>query len=83
MKPATARVLDLLRLRGADGLTEAEATRALAQSRLAARIHELKAAGYTIDSAPERTPIGAVIRRYYLRERPVFHPLTGVQEGLF
>jgi len=67
MKPATAAVLNLLRARGADGLTEAEATSALACRRLAARVWELRAAGHRIDAIPERTPMGAVIRRYYLR----------------
>jgi hypothetical protein len=40
MKDSTRQVLDLLRLRGADGLTEAECTAATAQRRLAARARE-------------------------------------------
>ena len=81
MKPSTRQVLYLLRLRGADGLTEAEATTALACRRLAARIHELRAEGYHIQAVPERTPMGAVIRRYYLNERPA--PMRGTQAELF
>ena len=82
MKPATAATLAFLRLRGADGATPAEARSAIACDRLAARVHELRAAGYDVESVPERTPMGARIARYYLRERPRFRPLTGVQEAL-
>jgi hypothetical protein len=80
VKPATTAVLRLLRLRGADGLTEAEATSTLACRRLAARVYELRVAGYRVDAIPERTPMGAVIRRYYLRES--FRAVSGVQETM-
>ena len=82
MKPATAQVLAFLRFRDAAGATPAEARNALACDRLAARVHELRAAGYDIESVSERTPMGARIARYYLRERPAFAPLAGSQEGL-
>lgn len=82
MKPATRQVLDFLRLRGPDGATPAEARHALACDRLAARVHELRAAGYDVESVAERTPAGARIARYFLRERPVLAPVTGSQQGL-
>lgn len=81
MKPSAAAVLDLLRLRGKDGLTPAEARTAIACDRLAARVFELRESGFAIESVPERTPMGARIARYYLAE-PRFVPVTGVQEGL-
>lgn len=68
MKPSNASVLRLLRIRGADGLTEAESTATIACRRLAARVWELRQAGYEIDSAPERAPNGAVYSRYFLVE---------------
>jgi len=82
VKPATAHVLAFLRARGADGATPAEARTALACDRLAARVYELRAAGYDIESVSERTPMGARIARYFLRERPVFAPIAGSQDGL-
>lgn len=82
MKPATESVLRLLRVRGAEGLTEAESTNILACRRLAARVWELRQAGYTVDAVPERAPNGAVYSRYYLRERPRFAPVSGVQDAL-
>lgn len=81
MKPATAATLAFLRLRGRDGATPAEARTAIACDRLAARVHELRAAGYAIESVAERTPMGAHVARYYLVERPRFARVTGEQEG--
>lgn len=85
MKASNRRVLDLLRLRGADGLTEAEATSAIACRRLAARVWDLRHVhGIAITDAPERTPMGAVIKRYYLAPEPTtFRPVTGTQLGVF
>lgn len=83
MKPATAAVLDFLRLRGKDGATPAEARNAIACDRLAARVFELRRAGYDIESIAERTPMGSRIARYYLTPDPVFQPVTGTQEGMF
>jgi len=82
MKPATAQVLAFLRFRDAAGATPAEARNALACDRLAARVHELRAAGYVIESVRERSPMGATYCRYFIRERPAFAPVTGSQEGL-
>ncbi len=82
MKPSTTRVLAFLRFRGLAGATPAEARNAIACDRLAARVHELKAAGYVIESVAERTPMGARIARYYLVERPAFATVTGSQEVL-
>lgn len=80
MKPSTSAVLRLLRARGKDGLSPAEAHHALACDRLAARVHELKAAGYVVQTIMERAPNGAVYARYRLIE-PQFTPVTGQQEG--
>lgn len=82
MKPTNAAVLRLLRARGRDGLTEAEATDQLACRRLGARIFDLRTAGYVIESVPERTPIGARIARYVLVEPARMAPTTGVQDAL-
>lgn len=68
MKPQTTAVLELLRVRGEVGLTSLEALRNVGTSRLAARIMELRQAGYVIDDRPERTPKGARVSRYVLRE---------------
>lgn len=82
MKPATRQVLDLLRLRGKDGLTPAEARNAIACDRLAARVYELRADGYAVQSVTERTPMGARIARYYLTPERRFAAVTGEQQGL-
>lgn len=79
MKAQTRQTLALLRSRG-DGLTPAEARDAIACDRLAARIHELKAAGFRVETYRERSPIGATFARYVLVEaRPV---MTGTQMPL-
>lgn len=80
MKHQTRQVLHLLRLRGADGLTPAEARTALACDRLAARVFELRREGFDIEAVSERTPAGARVARYVLRR--AFRPVAGVQEGL-
>ena len=83
MKAQTAAVLQLLRSRGADGLTPAEARDALACDRLAARVWELRHLhGFDIEDVRERSEIGATFARYYLRERGAFRPVTGEQEAL-
>lgn len=82
MKHQTRQVLELLRLRGREGLTPAEAREAIACDRLAARVHELRRQhGFDIEDVRERSPMGAAYCRYYLRT-PTFAPVTGVQEGL-
>ena len=82
MKASNAAALALLRLRGADGVTPAEARSAIACDRLAARVHELKAMGFAITTVRERSPMGATFARYVLHERPRFTPVTGEQEAL-
>ena len=78
MKASTRAVLDFLRLRGADGATEEDIQRATTIRSGAQRIHELRRDGYPIERVLERSPIGAVYGRWYLREpRPA--PTTGVQ----
>lgn len=80
MKPGSRAALNLLRARGRDGLTEAEATSAIGCRRLAARIWELRQAGFQIESVNERAPNGAHYARYYLKERPA--PTTGQQMAI-
>lgn len=67
MKPSAAAVLRLLRSRGSEGVTPAEARSALHIDRLGARIYELKRDGYEI-----RRELVTVERsrfaRYYLVE---------------
>lgn len=83
MKAQTRQVLDLLRLRGADGLTPAEAREAIACDRLAARVWELRHQhGIDVDDVRERSPMGATYARYYLAT-PTFTPTTGEQSELF
>lgn len=83
MKQQTAAVLRLLRARGDDGLTPAEAREQLACDRLAARVWELRHQhGFDITDTRERSEVGAVFSRYVLHERPSFQPVTGIQEGL-
>ncbi|MFA9271806.1 MAG: helix-turn-helix domain-containing protein [Baekduiaceae bacterium] len=83
MKAQTRQVLELLRLRGADGLTPAEARDAIACDRLAARVWELRHQhGIEVEDVRERSPMGATFARYYLVTRPTFRPITGVQEAL-
>ncbi len=66
MKPGTAKVLRLLRERGAHGLTSIEALNAGAGFRLGARIWELRHAGYPVSSQLVTTPEGQRIARYQL-----------------
>ena len=75
MKPATREALRLLQARGADGLTSAEAH----QSRLAARVHELRKAGYRIEDTRERAEDGALYARYYLVGPVRPRVITGTQ----
>lgn len=82
MKPSTRATLAYLRRRGSEGSTSAEARTAIAIDRLAARVNELRAEGYVIESVPERAPNGAVFCRYFLVERRAFAPVLGVQESL-
>lgn len=78
MKPSALAVLDELRARGAAGLTDWEASDALSQTRLAARVQDLEAEGYRIRSVPERTRTGKRITRYFLEGEPELrygHPI--------
>lgn len=81
MKPSARLTLDYLRRRGPEGATSAEARTAIAVDRLAARVNELRAAGHTIESIPERAPNGAVYCRYRLVEDR-FVAVVGSQERL-
>lgn len=79
MKPQTRLVLSLLRS-DPEGITSLDALYAGCGSRLAGRVHELRAAGYDVRTAWETTDNGARIARYVLvPARPV--PTTGTQTG--
>jgi hypothetical protein len=86
MKPATAAVGRLLVARGKDGLTDPECRAQLHMTSLAQRVHELRQAGWRIESILEQTGDGTRFARYYYHSAPnverAFRPLTGVQEGL-
>lgn len=81
MKPSAAAVLRLLRSRGPDGVTPAEARRAVGCDRLAARVLELREAGYPIRSELIRVE-GSRFARYVLKETPLPVPDRGVQTGI-
>jgi hypothetical protein len=68
MKPQTLTVLGLLRTHPS-GITTLEALVNGAGFRLSGRIHELRAAGYPIETDWETTPNGARIARYRLVDR--------------
>lgn len=68
MKPSTARTLDALRRRGAEGLTALTALDIVGTFRLGARVWELKTSGHDIETQWETTPHGARIARYVLHE---------------
>ncbi len=70
MKPSTAATLALLRERP-QGITAIDALSAVGSFRLAARIAELKAAGYVIRAETIRTGTGKRIARYFLEEQLV------------
>jgi hypothetical protein len=70
LKPSDRDVLALLRLHP-DGLTDLEALQQAGCRRLAARIYDLRAAGYSIISEQVRTPSGKHIARYRLADEAV------------
>lgn len=67
----TAKVLALLRLYGATGLTPQDAIREIGCYRLAARILDLKTEGIHIESRLATDSHGHRYARYYLVEQPV------------
>lgn len=70
MKPGTAAVLDLLRQRGDYGVTPLDALASVGSFRLGARIWELKAAGYDIETEMVAMPSGKRVARYRIHEAP-------------
>ena len=64
----TDAILALLRARGDRGITALDALEEVGSFRLAARISDLHAAGYTITSTMETTANGKRIARYRLVE---------------
>lgn len=82
MKPANASVLRLLRAKGADGLTKAEARAELHIESLTQRVHELtRTHGFDIETVLEQTGDGTRFARYVLHETPTFAPTSGTQEA--
>lgn len=69
MKPGTVDVLELLRNRGAAGVTSLDALASVGSFRLGARVWELRQAGYDVRSEMVTTPSGKRIARYTLHER--------------
>jgi hypothetical protein len=72
VKPGTAAVLDLLRDYGELGVTPLDALEVVGSFRLAARISELREAGYSIrtDSVVSPARRGKRYARYVLVEKP-------------
>lgn len=70
MKDSSRQVLELLRQRGTAGVTPMDALAAVGCFRLGARIWDLKADGYPIDSELITTPSGKRVARYRLIEQP-------------
>ena len=68
LKPQTQRVLDVLRERGAFGLTPLDALGTCGTMRLGARVWELKAAGYEVTAKLVTMPNGKRVARYQLIE---------------
>ena len=71
LKPSAIVVLELLRDRGAAGLSALEALDGGAGFRLSGRILELRQAGFDVATSWETTTRGARIARYRLVEAPV------------
>lgn len=77
MKPSTAKVYALLKVRGPDGVSPREAQRWAGTDRLASRIFDLKAEGHVIRHKDEPNGNGGQHRRYFLEEptpAPTFAP---------
>jgi hypothetical protein len=67
MKPSTAKVYALLKVRGVDGVSPDEARRWAGCDRLAARVAELRAEGHDIETVYQ-TVRGKRFARYIIRE---------------
>lgn len=78
-KTQTEGVLALLRERGAKGITPIDALNVVGSFRLGARIFDLRAQGYDIETTTWETPNGSRVARYVLHEKSV---TTGEQVAL-
>ena len=67
LKPQSQAVLDLLRERP-EGITPLQALSEVGTYRLAARVWELRAAGYNVETERFETHRGSVVARYRLVE---------------
>ena len=72
-------VLALLRERGSRGVTPLDALDVVGSFRLGARIFDLRAEGYDIETQVYETPNGSRVARYVLHEKAV---TTGEQVAL-
>ena len=72
MKPSATAVLELLKQRGSFGATDRDCLLYAHTSRAAARVWELRQAGYEVTRTYE-TKYGVRFARYRLNERPVVH----------
>jgi len=63
------RLLALLEERGERGVTPLYALEQIGTMRLAARVHDLRSAGFNIIRLRETTPSRKVVARYVLRPR--------------
>lgn len=70
MKPSSARILELLRERP-QGLTSLDALASAGCWRLGARIWDLRAEGYEIESKLVTTPSGKHVAKYVLLDPPM------------
>jgi len=70
VKPQNIKLLALLRERGEAGVTPLEGLAQVGTLRLGARVHDLKAEGFHIDTELVTMPSGARVARYRLREQP-------------
>ncbi len=61
-------LIELLRLRGSDGVTPLLALQEIGTLRLAAVVFDLRAAGWNIETEIIETPSGKHVARYTLRE---------------
>lgn len=65
----TDRLLELLRRKGPDGVTALEALEAIGSFRLAARVADLREAGFIIDTEMVTLPNGKRIARYRIADK--------------
>lgn len=81
LKPQARAILELLIAAGSDGITAHDALREAGCFRLAARVAELRAAGYDVRTLWESDGLSRYAR-YVYDAAPLFVATTGEQQGL-